>query len=341
MSTATVENGQVNGTETTQATEPTPPAKVVTKPAPREIRVVKDDSELANLLDTARFEHMQRIAQSMGVATVLPDHLRLGKNNQELPDNRVIANCLLVVNQALRWGVDPFALAAESYVVGGKLAYQGKLVAAIVNTRAGLLGRLRCTYNEQPGDKLAITVHGRFPDEAEDRTITLSVGEAKTQNQMWMKDPRQKLWYSGAIKWARRHCPEVLLGVMTDDDAERIEQPRYVEGRVIEPGQTKSDAILQQMQSRRQQDSNAEGLDQSGEGSQEEPSLDDQVAKKMSDAIGIASENSLLMKIEQEIGAITDEATRTRLYDEVTARREALKKLSGGKSKDGTLPGTN
>lgn len=346
MSTATVENGQQqnNATDNPPAgNAPKTPPAVVTKPPAREVRVVRDDSELANLLDTARFEHMQRIAQSMGVATVLPDHLRLDKAGKELPDNRVIANCLLVVNQALRWGVDPFALAAESYVVGGKLAYQGKLVAAIVNTRAGLLGRLWVTYNEQPGDKLAITVHGQFPNEAEPRTVTVAVSEARTQNQMWTKDPRQKLWYTGAIKWARRHCPEVLLGVLTDDDAERMSEPgtRTIESHVIPSGQSKSDALAQQMQSRRATESNAEGLSESGEQSQVEQksdpkaALEQEIADKMLTAIGTANDLARLDEIVSEVDLLVTESIRTQLHGEIGARRAVLKKRTEGK-----LPGT-
>ena len=35
---------------------------------------------------------------------------------------------------------------------------------------------------------------------------------------MWTKDPDQKLAYCGALRWARRHCPEVVDGVLSDED---------------------------------------------------------------------------------------------------------------------------
>ena len=334
MSVATAENGKANGTEL--ATKD--PEKKELAAQPRQWKMVEDNSVLANLLDSARFEHMQRIAQSMGVATVLPDHLRLDKTGKELPDNRVIANCLLVVNQALRWGVDPFALAAESYVVAGKLAYQGKLVAAIVNTRAGLMGRLWASYNEQPGDKLAITVHGQFPNEDEPRTVTVSVGEAKTANKIWVTDPRQKLWYTGAIKWARRHCPEVLLGVLTDDEAERMSEPatRIVEAQVIQPGQSKSDALLQQMQSRRAAESNAEGLEQSGEEPQvsetdTKAAMESEIADKMMTAIGTCNELPRLDEIANEVDLLTTESIRVKMQGEIASRRAVLKRRTDGK----------
>lgn len=192
----------------------------------RQIRVVQDDGPNACLLDTARFEHMQRIATVMANCALIPDHLRgkvtKGQPLQEYPRDQVIGNCFLIVNQALRWGFDPFAVAAETYVVAGKLGFQGKLIAAVVNARANLKCRLRYEYNNGRGDDLEITVIGQFEDEDEPRTIKMTVKEGRTGNEMWSKSPEQKLVYSAATKFARRHCPEVIMGVFTDDDLDRI-----------------------------------------------------------------------------------------------------------------------
>jgi hypothetical protein len=176
------------------------------------------DTALANLTDQTRFEQLQRVARIMGASALTPAHLR-GKSPEES-----IANCFRVVNQAMRWGFDPFAVGDETYVVRGRLGYQGKLIAAVINTRAGLAGRLTATHSGQ-GDDRTVTISGQFAEEAEPRTVTLSVRQGKTDNEMWRKDPDQKLWYSGVIKWARRHCPEVIMGVLTEDDLERMQVP--------------------------------------------------------------------------------------------------------------------
>jgi len=202
---------------------------------------------LAHLFDTARFDHLYRIAGAMAAASLIPEHLWRNKHVEFSPE-QVKANCFLIVNQSIRWGMDPFAVMPETYVVGGKLAYQGKLIAAVVNARAGLEGRLKYDFTGRKGtDDFTITVSGLFPGDGEPSTISLSVGEAKTGNDMWRKDPEQKLVYSGAVKWARRYCPEIVLGVVTDDDIERINEraaaeavvARPVKGRpVFTPGET-------------------------------------------------------------------------------------------------------
>lgn len=222
-------------TETEKPAEQKPPTAI----APQQRLVSTDDSENSTLFDTAKFEQSQRVAMAMASASLTPKHLR-GSDRAEGQ-----ANCLRVVNQAIRWGMDPFAIMDETYVVSGRLGYSGKLIAAVVNSRLPGGERLQCFYNDGKGDDFAVVIFTGKPDAdtfevlanyAEKgersllralvsvgiRAIHLSVGQAKTQNEMWKKDPEQKLWYSGATKWARRYAPEIVLGVATDDDFERI-----------------------------------------------------------------------------------------------------------------------
>ena len=197
----------------------------LTPPAPRQ-RLISTDSSPANtLLDTAKFEQMSRVANLMFATPVLPLHLRglkKGNDYEWYSDEEVKATCFLVVNQAIRWNFDPFAVMGETYVVGGKLAWQGKLVAAVVNARAGLKTKLDYRFEKKGTPDLACTVMGTFEGEDAPRESTLSLRDAKTSNSMWTKDPEQKLAYSAVVRWARRYCPEVVMGVLTDDDLERI-----------------------------------------------------------------------------------------------------------------------
>jgi len=201
---------------TVTAPEPTVSSALVpSTPSPLAMQPAGAQSAL---LQTETFNQMQRVAIAIGGSSLCPKHLK-GSNQSE-----TVGNCLRVVNQAYRWGFDPFAVADESYVVHGKLGYQGKLVAAVVNSRAGLKERLAYDFKGE-GDERTVIVSATFQGSEKVLTIELSVKQAKTENDMWKKDPDQKLCYSGAIKWARRYCPEVIMGVLTDDDLERMSAP--------------------------------------------------------------------------------------------------------------------
>lgn len=179
------------------------------------------DSDLSMIESTAkRFVVAGQIAQAMCQASILPEHLRTRKvagKVEALSLDEIKANCVLIVNQALRWGVDPFAILPSTFVIGGNLGFDGKLIAAIVNKLGGLSKKLSYEFAGE-GQNRTVTVSGQLHGEDEPRTVSVTVKDAKTDNAIWTKDPDQKLVYTGATRWARRHCPHVILGIVSDDE---------------------------------------------------------------------------------------------------------------------------
>ena len=147
-----------------------------------------------------------RLAEMMATAKLVPVAL------QKSP-----ADCLMVIQQAIRWDMDPFAVAQECSVIQGKLMHSGKLVAAVVNARGNLADRLSFSY-EGEGDNRTITVTGRLQGEVSPRTVDVKLSEAKTANRMWTTQPDQQLMYHGTRVWARRHTPELMLGVYSPEE---------------------------------------------------------------------------------------------------------------------------
>lgn len=189
------------------------------------------------LLDTSRFEHMQRIAGTMAACSLIPDALQ-GKTPQA-----TLANCFLVVNQAVRWNMDPFAVAQSVSVVHGKLCYEGKLVAAVLEQKLGI--RLRYEWNNGTGDALGIKVSGEFPD-GRVETIDGTVGQWKTtgNNSPWGKLPKLMLAYRGSREWARLFAPGVMLGVYTDDELQDMQDgAKAVRARDVTPPPSERPAL--------------------------------------------------------------------------------------------------
>jgi hypothetical protein len=179
----------------------------------RQVRVVQHPMPL---LDTGMFEHMQRVASVMADASLLPKHVRAGKDARE-----IAANCFLIVEQAVRWGVSPFALGQHAYFVQDKLGFEGKVIAAIVNADSRIKGRLEYVYDGKDGsDERTVIVRGTFVEGDKVAEITGTIGKWKTSNKNWKDNPDQMLAYRGAREWARRHMPDKLLGVYSDDEIE-------------------------------------------------------------------------------------------------------------------------
>ncbi|MRX33180.1 hypothetical protein [Aminobacter sp. MDW-2] len=187
------------------------------------------------VLDTSRFEHMQRIASVMAQSTLIPESLYkegTGTDKRELPLSQIISNCFLVVNQSVRWGLDPFAVAQSVAVVRGKLCYEGKLVAAVLDAKLGV--RLHHHFTGEPSktdyriyvsdqpwteDMIARVKPGMTYPGA--RIVDGSVAQWSTGDKSpWAhsKNYRRMLVYRGARDWARFYEPAVLLGVYTPDE---------------------------------------------------------------------------------------------------------------------------
>lgn len=132
-----------------------------------------------------------------------------------------VGACMAVSLQALDWQMNPFAVASKSYFVNGRVAYEAQLIAAVVNTRSGIKGRLRYEFDGE-GNTLTCKVTGTL-DGTECVYETPPVGAITTKNSpLWKTDPRQQLGYFAARAWARRHCPEVILGVYDRDEASEM-----------------------------------------------------------------------------------------------------------------------
>jgi hypothetical protein len=168
-----------------------------------------------------------QLAQLMSTAKLVP-----------LPLQQSPADCLLVIEQAMRWQMSPFAVAQECSVISHKLMFSGKLVAAVVNARGNLAARLSYEYSGAGDDRLII-VSGVLQGETQARTAEVLLKNAKTGAVVWRTQPDQQLMYHGARVWARRHTPELMLGVYSPEEFDEkppADTKYWPTGTVIEPG---------------------------------------------------------------------------------------------------------
>ena len=155
------------------------------------------------------------LAEVMSKGKMVPAHL------QKDP-----ATCLMVIEQSMRWGMSPFAVAQSTSAIHGKLMFEGKLIAGVVNANGKLKKRLDYAY-EGEGNARKVIVSGTLQDENEPRTIEVEYAKAKTSNDTWIKQPDQMLAYHGVRVWARRHTPELMLGIYAPEEfgADKVANP--------------------------------------------------------------------------------------------------------------------
>lgn len=147
-------------------------------------------------------------AQLMAKADVaVPKHLRGN-----------VGACVSVAMQAFRWEMDPFAVANKSYAVNDRLAYEAQLCAAVVNMRAPIVGRPDYVYEGEGPSRTCKVVCVMHDGEVREYTSPRFDKITTKNSPLWKSDPDQQLGYFAIRSWARRHTPEVLLGVYTPDE---------------------------------------------------------------------------------------------------------------------------
>lgn len=182
------------------------------------------------MLDDSLFTKCERLASIMASGScTIPKHLQ-GK----------VGDCFAIIGQALRWGMDPYAVAQKTHLVNGVLGYEAQLVIAVINAKAPIVGRLKFDYfgdwskvksKDDKSDNVGVVVSAVMQGDDEPTTLSISMAQIGTvrNSPLWTADPRQQLAYLGAKRWARLHCPDVILGVYTPDElAERPTEPKPI-----------------------------------------------------------------------------------------------------------------
>lgn len=157
------------------------------------------------------FGEAMELAKLMSAGLAVPPHLR-GKP----------ADCLAVLMQSARWGLDPFAVASKSYFVNDRMAYEAQLVIAVLNTSGVLKGRLDIQWERTETD-LICTVTGTLKADTRPKQVQQGMSSIKVKNSpLWIAAPQQQLGYYTSRMWARLFAPEVLLGVYTVDEIQEM-----------------------------------------------------------------------------------------------------------------------
>lgn len=168
--------------------------------------VVSDQVGGVIFKDMAQVMEFSKLLSLSG--TAIPKHLR---NNP--------GGCLAVTIQALEWRMSPIAVANQSYEVSDKIAYMSQLIHAVVEARAPLKQRLRASYEGEGEDRICI-ITGHFKGEIDPVEYrSPKFGKITPKNSpLWKSDPDQQQFYYSVRAFARRFCPDVLLGIYSEDE---------------------------------------------------------------------------------------------------------------------------
>ncbi|WP_430454937.1 RecT family recombinase [Rheinheimera sp.] len=182
--------------------------------------VVSAVNTISILTNPTAMNAMMHFAEVMssGVSTV-PKHLQ-GKPS----------DCLAIVMQAARWGMDPFAVGQKTHLVNGTLGYEAQLVNAVLMSSGAIRGRFHYEYSGD-GNKLSCRAGAIPSGEAEIAwTEWLCIDQITTKNSpLWKTNPKQQMAYLQVKNWGRLYAPGAIMGIYSVEELyERDAEPRDI-----------------------------------------------------------------------------------------------------------------
>ena len=184
-----------------------------------------EHQERSLALEERKISILEKYADRLSKSKLIPDHLKGDPGA-----------CFAVASYAFRLGLDTFAVAQATSVVRGRLCLEGKLIHAALLSTGAIASPLTFTYEGQ-GNERTVLVTGT-PRGGSPVSVEGSVGSWATDNGAWKKSPDQMLAYRGSREWARRYCPQAVLGLSTPDEVRT--EVREAEGVVVHDEPNKS-----------------------------------------------------------------------------------------------------
>lgn len=144
-----------------------------------------------------------------------------------------VGGCLAVMEIANQFGLPMYAVARQSYLVNGRIAFMGQFFHSIIEDYAplkkGANGRkLQFKYDGE-GETLKITVSGTFEGATEAVTYeSPMLKDIKTQNSpLWKSEPRRQLIYFGVRGWQTINWSEGMMHAISEDEAAALPPSEY------------------------------------------------------------------------------------------------------------------
>jgi RecT family len=156
------------------------------------------------------------------------------------------SSCMAVIMQAMRWGMDPFAVAQKTHIVQGTLGYESQLINAVVTSSSAIEGRFHYQYGGDWGQndgkstdptrwvKVGAVLRGEPEIQWSEPLYPASV--TIRNSPLWKTNEKQQSTYLAIKLWSRLYCPQVILGVYSSDELMDMPRPEHE----INPGQATS-----------------------------------------------------------------------------------------------------
>lgn len=165
------------------------------------------------------FDAAQRMAKALSSSTLVPTAYQ---------GQQGLANSLIALEMAGRMRLSPLVVMQNLSIIHGRPSWSSSFLIATVNA-SGRFSPLRFVFDDPatPTSCYAAATDKASGEELIGETITLEMarreGWSTKNGSKWLTMPGQMLRYRAASFWTRVYCPEVSLGLVTQEEAIDVE----------------------------------------------------------------------------------------------------------------------
>ena len=173
----------------------------------------------------AAFEAAQRMAQALCTSTMVPSEYR---------GQQGLSNSLIALEIAARMGLSPLVVMQNMTPIHGKPSWSSSFLIATVNA-SGRFTPLRFVFDDKdnPSSCFAVARDKATGEVLEGQLISIEMAKREgwwsrpdrygKETSKWQSMTGQMLRYRASAFWVKVYCPEISLGLMTQDEVADVQ----------------------------------------------------------------------------------------------------------------------
>jgi hypothetical protein len=183
------------------------------------VLATRDDSDDLRVFSPSGFELAQRIAKSLASSTLVP---KIYQGQEGL------ANCMIALELASRLKVSPMVVMQNMVPINGRPSWSSQYLIGSINA-CGRFSPLRYIFDneDEPTSCYCEAKDLASGEVLRGEKITIAMAKAEgwysRNGSKWPTMPGQMLRFRAGSWWQRVHCPELSLGLPTQEDAIDVE----------------------------------------------------------------------------------------------------------------------
>ena len=135
-------------------------------------------------------------------------------------------NCIIALELSNRLKLSPFLVMQNMYIVQGKPAWSSSFIISCINGSGRFTSPLSFEMDEKKTKCRAVAVDKITGKKLTGPTITMEMAQAEgwlgKNGSKWKTMPELMLRYRAAAFFGRLYCPDIINGMMTEDEAQDI-----------------------------------------------------------------------------------------------------------------------